>query len=347
MQLPKLPARWKRALRIAGYVNFYFDALLLFAYLTFPYERVRDRIVDEFNARQTGPEALRLEIDSLGPYWFTGVQAKGIRLISPPKPVTVAADAGASAPPPKPSELVIDSAHGRIALLPLLIGSMRISFGMEAFGGEISGQTWESDGARRMEVELEELSLGKVSLLSDAVGLPLAGNLEGTLELLLPESKLAKADGKIQLKIKGLTAGDGKAKIRDAIVLPKVEAGDLTLEGEATSGQLKITNFGASGPDLDLSADGSVRLRDPANMSMLSLTARFKFNERYTNKNDTTRALFGTPGSAVPGLFDLDPKAKRAKSPDGYYGWRVSGMLSTPTFSPHAGAGAATPAAKP
>lgn len=344
MQLPKLPARWKKALRVAGYVNFYFDALLVFAYLTFPYERVRDRIVDEFNARQTGPEALRLEIESLGPYWFSGVQAKGIHLISPPKPSTVT---DPNAPPPKPSDLTIESAHGRIALLPLLIGSMRIAFEVDAFGGQISGETWESDGARRLEVELEDLSLDKVTLLSDAVGLPLAGNLGGTLELLLPESKLAKADGKVQLKIKGLSAGDGKAKIRDAIALPKVEAGDLSLEGEATSGQLKITNFGASGPDLELGADGSVRLRDPATSSILSLTARFRFNERYMNKNDTTRALFGSPGSAVPGLFDLDPKAKRAKGPDGYYGWRVTGVLSSPTFMPHAGASGATPAAKP
>ncbi|MGC4089778.1 MAG: type II secretion system protein GspN [Polyangiaceae bacterium] len=345
MQLPKVPARWKKALRIAGYVNFYFDALALFAYLTFPYERVRDRIVNEFNARQTGPDALHLEIDSMGPYWFSGVQAKGIHLVSAPKPLAAGTDPSSV---PKPSELTIEAAHGRIALLPLLIGSVRIVFGASALGGEISGETWESDGARHLEVELEALSLDKVSLLSEAVGLPLAGNLEGNVEFLLPEGKLAKADGKLQLKIKGLSAGDGKAKIRDAIALPKVEAGDLTLEGESTAGQLKITNFGASGPDLELSADGSVRLRDPANSSMLSLSARFKFADRYTQKNDTTRALFGTPGSAVPGLFDLDPKAKRAKGPDGFYGWRVSGVLSALTFAPHAGAGApaGAPAAK-
>lgn len=345
MQLPKIPPRWKKALRIAGYVNFYFDALLLFAYLTFPYERVRDRIVDEFNARQTGPDALRLEIESMGPYWFSGVQAKGIHLISQPKPTAVT---DPNAPPPKPSDLTIESAHGRIALLPLLVGSMRIAFGLDAMGGEISGETWESDGARRLEVELEDLSLDKVSLLSEAVGLPLAGNLGGTIEFMLPEGKLAKADGKMQLKIKGLTAGDGKAKIRDTIALPQIDAGDLTLDAEATAGNLKVKTLSASGPDLDLGAEGTVRLRDPATSSLLSLNARFRFNERYMGKNDTTRALFGTPGSAVPGLFDLDAKTKRAKGPDGYYGWRVTGLLNQPSFIPHAGAGGGQPgAAKP
>jgi hypothetical protein len=58
-----------------------------------------------------------------------------------------------------------------------------------------------------------------------------------------------------------------------------------------------------------------------------------------------TRGLFGAPGSSVPGLFDLDPKNKRAKGADGFYGWRVAGALSQPVFTPHPSAGGAT--AKP
>ena len=179
----------------------------------------------------------------------------------------------------------------------------------------------------------------------DIVGLPLSGTLGGNVEFALPEGKLAKADGTINLKIQGLSAGDGKAKIRDTIALPKVEAGDLTLEGESTTGQLKIVNFSASGPDLELASEGSVRLRDPMQTSLLTLTARFRFTDRYMGKNERTRGLFGAPGSSVPGLFDLDPKNKRAKSADGFYGWRVSGALSQPLFTPHPSAGAA--AAKP
>jgi type II secretion system protein N len=334
----KLSPRAQKVVRFVGYGVFYWTALAIFAYLTFPYDRVRDRIVAEFNARQVGPDALKLEIDSLGSYWLSGVEAKGVRLISPPKPVT-----DVSAPAPKPSVLSIESAHGRVGLLPLLIGSVRLSFAADAFGGKVSGQTSESDGARRLELELEALSLEKAGLLSDIVGLPLAGTLEGTLELLLPEGKFAKAEGKVALKVKGLSAGDGKAKIHDTIALPKLEVGDLNIEGDANAGQLKFTNFAASGADLELSADGSVRLRDPVPTSLLSLGARFRFSDRYMGKSDMTRAIFGSPGSAVPGLFDLDPKARRAKGTDGFYGWRVTGVLNNPSFAPHAAAGAAAP----
>jgi hypothetical protein len=65
---------------------------------------------------------------------------------------------------------------------------------------------------------------------------------------------------------------------------------------------------------------------------VLSLTISFKFQERYTNKSDITKSLFG--GGGMPGLFDLDPKMKRAKRADGSYGWRASGALARLNFTP-------------
>ena len=343
MRLPKFSSRGQRILKAVGYGAFYWFALIVFAYLTFPYDRLKDRIIHEFNVRQFGPDAFRLELDSLSSYWFTGVEADGIRLLSPSKPPT--AGAGPPAAELKPSVLSIDSAHARVGILPLLIGSVRIRFGADAFDGAISGQTYESDGTRRLELDVEDVALSKAKLLADTVGLPLAGTLGGQVELALPEGKLAKAEGAIKLKIKGLSVGDGKAKIRDTIALPKVEAGDLSLEGESTAGQLKILEFSASGPDLELSSEGGVRLRDPMQTSLLTLTARFRFTDRFMGRNDMTRALFGAPGSSVPGLFDLDPKNKRAKSPDGFYGWRVLGPIAHLQFTPHPSAAGAS--AKP
>jgi type II secretion system protein N len=332
--------RLRSALIYAGFSSFYSLALLVFCIVTFPYERLRDRLVDEFNARQTGPDALRLELDELSAYSLGGLEAEGVRLISAPKVTAASMTPGAA--PAAPSVLAVDSAHARVSLLGLLFGSLDLSFGAEAFGGVISGTTSESDGAREVELTLEDLSLARAPLLADAIGLPLDGTVQGTLELLLPEGKLAKADGSVSLDIVGLSAGDGVAKIRETIALPKVEAGDLKVVGDISEGQLKFTDFSAKGPDLELVAEGNMRLRDPLPTSLLSLTARFRFTERYRNKNDLTRALLGAPGSTAPALFDLDPKNKRAKRPDGFYGYRVSGALSTPTFVPSAVSG--TPA---
>ena len=119
----------------------------------------------------------------------------------------------------------------------------------------------------------------------------------------------------------------------------RLEAGELTLDAEAKAGTLKISNFSANGPDLKLESDGTLRLRDPFETGMLNLNVSFKFLERYTNKSDITKSLFGS--GSMPGLFDLDPKMKHAKRPDGSYGWRATGALSRLNFLPQPAGGAA------
>jgi type II secretion system protein N len=243
--------------------------------------------------------------------------------------------------------LKIDSAHVSVSLFRLLFGTLKLSFGADAFGGELSGATVNSDEGRQLEVELEDLDLSQAPLFGDIVGLPLAGKLNGSIDFLMPEEKLAKADGKISMKVTDLAAGDGKAKIRDTIALPRLEAGELTLEAEAKAGVLKITNLAANGPDLRLDSDGTLRLRDPFDTSLLSLNVSFKFQDRYTNKSDITKSLFGS--GTMPGLFDLDPKMKHAKRADGSYGWRASGALTRLNFMPQptSSAGSSAGTAKP
>jgi type II secretion system protein N len=328
--------RVRQILKWAGYVGFYCFSLLVFAYLTFPYNRLADRIVAEFNAKQTGPKPMRLKMGDMSSYWLNGVEAEDITLTS-------AGDPDEQGNPGKPKVLKIDSAHASVSLWRLLIGSLRLSFGADAFGGEVSGSTANSDEGRQLEVELDDLDLSQAPLFADIVGLPLSGKLNGTIEFLMPEEKLAKADGKISLKVTDLAAGDGKAKIRDTIALPRLDAGELTLEAEAKSGTLKITNFSANGPDLRLDSDGTLRLRDPYDTSLLNLNVSFKFQDRYTNKSDITKSLFGS--GSMPGLFDLDPKMKHAKRADGSYGWRASGALARLNFTPQPSGGGSKGAA--
>jgi type II secretion system protein N len=336
--------RLRRIARYVGYPLFYVFAFWLFVFWTFPHDRLRDRLVAEFNARQTGENPLRLEIEDTSWYWLTGIEAEGVRLTSlAPPPAT---EEGKTA---KPKVVTLDELHARASLLRLIVGTLHLSFGADAFGGKIAGVTSDADEARSIEVEIEDVSVADLPILGEAVGLPLTGVLAGTIDLRLPEGKLSRGEGKIELKITGITVGDGKAKIRDTIALPKLDAGELVLEAEATNGRLKVSKLTAKGPDLELIADGAIRLRDPFESSLAELSLRFKFADSYTNKNDMTRGLFGAPGSSVPGLFDLDPKNRRAKRSDGYYGWRISGPIAHLNFepAPTAGAGAAAPGAAP
>lgn len=316
--------RLRRILIGVGYGGAYFFLLVVFFYLTFPYDRLKDRLVRDFNARQTGPDPMRLEIDEIDSYWLSGIEAEGVRLLSKND-----AAAGKSK---KTKVTGIDHVHARLSILSLLVGRRSVSFGADAFGGTVAGTISDSDAEREVDVEIEALDLGQTPLLAGILGIPLAGALSGSIELVSPEARLSKAEGKIGLKVAGLSVGDGKAKIRDIIALPKLDAGELVLAAEVKAGQVKVTQLSANGPDLELAAEGNIRLRDQPDQSYLNLTTEFKFTDRYTNKDDITKALFGKSGA-----FDLDPKNRRAKRPDGFYAWRVSGALSRPVFAPNPG----------
>jgi type II secretion system protein N len=155
------------------------------------------------------------------------------------------------------------------------------------------------------------------------------------VHLTIPEGKASKGVGSIALEIKDAAVGDGKAKIKNALALPRVNIGTLTFAAEAKDGVLKITKFVAGGSDLDVQGEGRITMRELATDSLLDLQIRFRINDAYRAKSDLTKTLFGAPGSTAPSLFDMaDPKIKQSKRPDGFYGWSFRGALSRPEISP-------------
>jgi type II secretion system protein N len=316
---------------IVGYPLFYMVCLMLFSSLTFPYDKLRERIVASFNVQShPGSSQQELQIDGMGGYWVSGVRMKGVRLLT------------ASAEPGKaPSKVEIDEATVRYSLLPLLIGSSDINFDLVALGGEISG-SYEAEGKdKSVDVSLESIDLGKISPLVQVLGVPLEGKLGGSVRLKMPEGKASKGTGAVSLEAKDVAVGDGKAKIKGTIALPRVDVGAIVFAAEAKDGVLKITKLVAGGKDVDVQGEGRITMRELATDSLCDAQLRFKINDAYRGKSDMTKSLFGTPGSTGPGLFELaDPKIRSSKRPDGYYGWSIRGPLGSPDFFP---AGNATP----
>lgn len=327
----------RKVVALSGYPLFYLFCLFMFAYFTFPYERLRERLLVELEAqRQNSPSAQRVEIQSLGPYWFSGVSLKGLSLITPRPGST---DPGATV-----SKLTFDQAHFRVSLLPLLIGRVTVTFGAKAFDGSIDGWTRANSEGRLVEASLDDINVGKMSMLGDMVGgLPMSGTLNGKLEWSLPDQRLAKANGTLSLSISDLTAGDGTTKIAGKLALPQLKVGSLDLAAEAKDGILKITKLGAQGKDLDFAGEGKISLRDPFPDSLADLNLRFRFSDSYKTKNEMTKSLFGAPGSSMPALFELaDPRIKSSKRSDGFYGWHMVGQLKDARFEPASGSGSSS-----
>ncbi len=320
--------RGKKILKWVGYPLFYLFALVTFLYLTLPKDRAKAKLEAEFNARQT-EDPVTLKIGDLDTYWFSGIELDDVELVGQPK-VTEDGKLG------KPERFSITHATARASIWSALMGDTSVNFDAEAFDGTITGTYSVEDGTQHIHVEVQDLGVGKLPFVQSAIGIPMQGAMTGTVDLTIPEGKLADAEGSVELEIQELKVGDGKTKIRDTIALPEIKAGTLSLKAEAQAGTVTVSALKCDGKDIKVDAAGKIKLRDPFDSSLAEMTLSFAFTDAYRNKNEMTGALLGKPGGP-PGVLDLDPKVKRAKKPDGSYAWRLSGPVGKLRFDPASG----------
>jgi type II secretion system protein N len=333
MKLPQLSSAKLKYLKWVGYAFAYLIAFVVFAYVSFPYDRLRQYVVATYNATQTTTPQNRLEIDSLSWSWrFPGIVAEGVRLVVPPPPVRGAEK------PAAPRYVEADEVFVSASPLALLSGSRQASFGASALDGDIAGWASDSSAGRRLELDLDGVNPGSIPQLASTVGLPLSGSLSGHISLDIPEGNVTKAEGVVDLSAEDLVLGDGKAKIQNTIALPELHMGAFVLKAQVSSGRLKIDECTAQGRDLDLALSGSIRLRPKLENSVADLELKFSFTEKYRNQSDMTKALFGQPNSKIPGLFDAATGSHLSKQEDGSYGARLNGSLARLTPRPLSGA---------
>ena len=331
--------RLRRFGKVIAFAGFFLVMLFLFVALTFPYDSVRAKIVGSFNAQQKpGAAQQELQIEDLSGYWVTGVHASGVKLVS--------ASTDPATPPP---EIQIDEVRARLQLLPLLIFRKVIKFDLTMLEGEASGKVSEHGADRSIELEFDGVDVGQIGPIKQAIGLPIQGKLYGTISLELPGSKASKANGTIALELRELTLGDGKAKLKipglpgEGLTIQKLTVGTLVIDGEAKDGTLKLTKVSSNGPDAIVDGEGTVKLRELANESIVDVTLGLRISDAYKNKSDANKGLFA--------MLDLAPDAKAAKRPDGTFGVRLSGLLGrlkpAPAGTSTSATGAAVPGALP
>lgn len=323
-----------RYLRWVGYVAAYAFAFLLFAYVSFPYERLRQYVVATYNASQTGINPNRLEIDSLSWSWrFPGLVAEGVRIVVSPPPVPDGEK------PALPQYLEAKEVFVSASPFALLAGAHEASFGAEALGGEVSGFASDSEAGRKLELQLDGVEPGAIPQLAAMVGLPLAGRISGHVSIDIPERSIVKAEGNLELTGDDLVIGDGKAKIQNTIALPPLHLGTFVFKAQITGGRLKIDECTAQGGDVDLTLSGGVRLRQRVESSLADMDLKVSFADKFKTQSDVTKALFGQPDSKVPGLFDTVTSTVLAKQEDGAYAARLTGPIARLKARPAAAGG--------
>lgn len=311
------PSMRKRILLYAGYVGFFVVCCGLFAYWTFPYDRLRDFLVQEVE-RPRGPDGRRrpsgiqLSIGELRPSWVTGVDLEEVTVIEQP-----------DEPDGRPIEITLDEVSARVGLLAALGGSTDLSFDATVGGGSIEGVYVDGEEATHIEAALDRVQLRRLGIMRSLVGLPVTGRASGTVDLTIADAN-SQTDGSIALTIDGLQIGGGQVPIpgmSGGLTIERIRAGTLELSMDVEDGVARIRKLESDGEDLRIQGSGTVRLMRPLEMSRLDLMVRVGFSEAYRNRSEHTRRLFSA--------MDLVPELRSARTPDGALQWRITGSFGS------------------
>ncbi|MBO6937017.1 MAG: type II secretion system protein GspN [Deltaproteobacteria bacterium] len=300
-----------------GYPLFFIFCFVLFAYWTFPYERAKRFIIEQVEYTQRGgqkvPSGYQLEIVDLGPSGLTGLSASGVRLVKLPE----TADE-------RPVDVTIEEANVSLGVLSLLVGTLSVDFDVAVAGGDIEGSFSQDGSTTEIEATIEDVKLRRVGVLRGMLGLPVAGELGGEVDLVIAE-EAADTTGSIELSIDGLAIGDGNTKLQiegipgDGLTVERLDAGNVEFYAAVEEGSANIERLEGRGPDIDLDGAGTLRLLQPLPMSRLDLMLRADIKDSYRERNGRTQGMFM--------LIDNNRRAGAAKTPDGAFQFRISGTF--------------------
>lgn len=314
-------------LRVLGYPLFFFFFFVMFLYVTFPYDRLKEVLIAQIEAPRLSPTGrqvpsnLEVTIGSLGPTFFPGLKAKDVRITFLP-----------AAPGGRPTFTRIDEAVVHVSVFGLLLRHANVSFDIEGMGGEIEGEASYSfgndpvPGLRSLKMEIENVATGEVGPLVQAVGLPLGGTLNGTVELTIPDGQINQAEGRVAITCARLTVGDNRAQFQiphfGGVTIAEIRAGDLTFNVNVRRGVATLERVASQSNEFALQMDGRVVLRPNLAESAMDLGLRFRFTDAYRNKNEQAGRILT--------VMDMVPDLQRARRPDGMFGFRCTGTFARP-----------------
>jgi type II secretion system protein N len=279
--------------RWIGYPIFFLACFVFFAYKTFPYERLADRLIQEAQAR-----GYELEIIVLTNSGLTGLSFENLRVTLPSE--------GEDAPP---VDVVFEELTVSTSLFSLVSDTKSYNFDAEIAGGEAEGELVLGEDNMEIDAELDDIDLEALPILRKFTKVPLAGTLNGEIALVMP-SEVAESTGNVEITIEALHVGDGKSKLDipgwGGLTVDKADAGNLELVATIEKGSANIERATSHGKDLELDVLGRVRLLRPLKRSELNLMFRVKIQDAYKNRSAKVATMLELASSGIEAAQTAD-----------------------------------------
>lgn len=300
--------------RYVGYPLFFLFAFVTSAYLSFPYDRVRDVIERQVAVAMPGAE---LEIVSLEPSWISGVEMHGVALRLP-----------SETEGERPMSVTLPRVWARVGILSYLFGTTSISYEVELDGdglieGSFDDET-DGDHARtHLIAHLTNVDLRRIGPLRRATRLPVAGILAGDIDVVLDDDE-DETTGSISLDIEDASLADGRAGLTlpgmpGAVVIEQLALGTINLRATIEHGSARITQLVGNGTDAELRGSGNIRLVRPIRNCALDVLLRINVLSAYRDRHDRMASIFM--------LAEASPDARPYRATDGAFQLRLQGTL--------------------
>jgi type II secretion system protein N len=303
--LPNLGPRARKIVRYAGFAVVGLIAFVFALQATFPFERVRDKIVEAL------AEKYDVTIGAVERGWIPGrVYFKAVSVRG--RPVKVGDVPGAL----NIQELEVD-----VGLFSLLHGTASVKTDAQIGSGHIKAAVAASTSGTEVEVTGEDVPSASLPM-RDFIGLPMSGKLRFAFDLDLPNVKnkagkvapdWTKADGNIEFACPtGCTVGDGKTKLKfalknrsqQAFAEDGIDFGKLTvdkLDAAATlkQGKVEVTKLETKSDDGEVKLDLTIALNADLNQSQVTGCLRFRGSDGLIKREPKTHAALSTTGAPL------------------------------------------------
>lgn len=323
MALPLGP-RTRLVLRILGFTLLGLVTFVFALQLTFPYHRVKDKIVEALSAKY------QVTIGDVERGIIPGrMYFKSVRLESRPE------KAGDNITSFYISELEVD-----LGLLALIKGTASVDIDATIGPGHLKGNIAISKSLTSIDLVGTDLPSGSLPI-KEGIGLPMSGKIAFKFALDLPNEagksggkavpNWQKAEGNMVFECpSGCTIGDGKTKLKpklknarsqafanDGIEFGKVNVDSMLVKVAIKGGKMTLTEFDTKSQDGQLKVDFEATLAPSFSDSMVAGCLRFKGSETLSKREPKTHAAISTTGANLgpDDLFHirLDGKFKDMK----------------------------------
>lgn len=240
---------------------------ILFTFIFFPFETLVENYLASIEKMTNGK--YRVTVGSIDPSIFFKTEFKNFQLIS--------LEGGKNE-----SILYFPSVKAGVKYIPLLGGDVYSSFEIKGKRGTLEGDMTVTSSKVSIDTQFNKFSIQSFPIVTSASPVELDGKISGKIDLNFSPEGLAKAEGKIDLKLIDWTMFPTQIE-EIGLEIPGMQLSKQKLEGKLAvdikKGKFTISSLDFPGEDLKLKMNGWVKIGRKIDFSRLKVEGKINLSE--------------------------------------------------------------------